>query len=84
MMPDATVHDAVDPLGLEAIDFDVAGAYECGLLRPLTRGAGLFLADRACLALAKRLASRLSRPTAPGSVWRSRRMSAWFDSSQRV
>jgi ribonuclease VapC len=30
-------------------------AYQVGLLRPLTRHAGLSLGDRACLALAKQL-----------------------------
>jgi ribonuclease VapC len=35
--------------------FTAADAVETGRLRPLTRGAGLSLADRACLALARRL-----------------------------
>ncbi|MEX0784101.1 MAG: type II toxin-antitoxin system VapC family toxin [Dehalococcoidia bacterium] len=36
-------------------DFGAADALEAGLLRPTTRGLGLSLADRACLALAIRL-----------------------------
>jgi ribonuclease VapC len=37
--------------------FTAADAVETGRLRPLTRAAGLSLADRACLALARRLAA---------------------------
>jgi len=37
--------------------FTAADAVETGRLRPLTRVAGLSLADRACLALARRLAA---------------------------
>jgi ribonuclease VapC len=37
--------------------FTTADATEAARLRPLTRSAGLSLADRACLALARRLAS---------------------------
>jgi PIN domain nuclease of toxin-antitoxin system len=40
---------------MEVVSFDREQAYEAGLLRPLTRGAGLSLGDRACLALARRL-----------------------------
>jgi ribonuclease VapC len=35
--------------------FTAADAIDAGRLRPLTRGAGLSLGDRACLALARRL-----------------------------
>jgi PIN domain nuclease of toxin-antitoxin system len=38
--------------------FTTADAIEAGRLRPLTRDAGLSLGDRACLALARRLATR--------------------------
>ena len=44
-----------DPYSLNIIDFDVNLAYLVGSLRPLTKGAGLSLGDRACLALAQRL-----------------------------
>ena len=54
-MPEALIHEALDSLGLEIIDFDFEQAYQVGLLRPLTRHAGLSLGDRACLALAKQL-----------------------------
>ncbi len=37
--------------------FTTADAIEAARLRPLTRAAGLSLADRACLALARRLAT---------------------------
>ncbi len=37
---------------LEVIPFDTELAYRAGMLRPLTRQAGLSLGDRACLALA--------------------------------
>ena len=51
-MPEATIHYALDTLGLEVVPFDVGLAYQAGLLRPLTKRAGLSLGDRACLALA--------------------------------
>jgi ribonuclease VapC len=54
-IPEALIHDALDLLGLEIVDFDVEQAYQVGFLRPLTRHAGLSLGDRACLALAKQL-----------------------------
>ena len=54
-LPEAAVHQALDPLGLQTAAFDAELAYRAGLLRPLTRGAGLSLGDRACLALAQRL-----------------------------
>ena len=37
------------------VDFNSELAYQVGLLRPLTKGAGLSLGDRACLALAQHL-----------------------------
>jgi ribonuclease VapC len=54
-VPETVIHAALDPLGLEVMDFDSQLAYRTGLLRPLTRAAGLSLGDRACLALAERL-----------------------------
>jgi ribonuclease VapC len=41
-------------LGIDVVPFDAALAQEVGDLRPITRGAGLSLADRCCLALARR------------------------------
>lgn len=52
---EAEIHEALDPISLNIIDFDARLAYQVGLLRPLTRQAGLSLGDRACLALAQRL-----------------------------
>jgi ribonuclease VapC len=40
-------------LDVQVIDFDTEQALACAALRPLTRDAGLSLADRACIALAK-------------------------------
>jgi ribonuclease VapC len=45
----------IEPLDLEIVDFDEDLAYRTGMLRPVTRAAGLSLGDRACLALAGRL-----------------------------
>ena len=49
------VRTILDSLSLEVVDFDANHAYHAGLLRRLTRHAGLSLGDRACLALAQRL-----------------------------
>lgn len=49
---------ALDDLDLTVHPFDAALALECAWMREVTRDAGLSLADRACLTLAK----RLSRP----------------------
>lgn len=54
-MPEALIHEVLDSLGLEIVDFDFEQAYQVGLLRPLTHHVGLSLGDRACLALAKQL-----------------------------
>ena len=54
-MPEDAIHETRDMLTLMTVDFDMALAYEAGLLRPLTKQAGLSLGDRACLALAKQL-----------------------------
>ncbi len=43
------------PLELDVVDFDIKHAYRAGMLRPLTRHAGLSLGDRTCLALALQL-----------------------------
>lgn len=51
--------------------FTSADAIEVGRLRPLTRAAGLSLGDRACLALARRLA--VSAYTAD-TTWSSARL----------
>lgn len=64
----AQISRILPPLGLEVIDFDEQLALDAGLLRPLTQNLGLSLADRACLALARRL--QLPALTAD-RAWRS-------------
>lgn len=54
-MPEKTIRQALQPLGLEIISFNEGQAYEVGLLYGPTRTAGLSLADRACLNTAKQL-----------------------------
>lgn len=54
-MPDDAIHESLDSLELDVIDFDVKQAYRAGLLRTLTKRVGLSLGDRACLALAQQL-----------------------------
>jgi PIN domain nuclease of toxin-antitoxin system len=50
-MPITAVRAALEGLGLDVRPFDAAMAYSAGSLRPATRGLGLSLGDRACLAL---------------------------------
>jgi ribonuclease VapC len=50
-MPEAAIRAALDALGLDVVAFTTDAAYQAGLLRPLTRQAGLSLGDRTCLAL---------------------------------
>ena len=54
-MASGEILELLDEVGLDIVAFAVASAYDAGLLRPLTRQAGLSLGDRACLALARRL-----------------------------
>lgn len=54
-MPEEAIYETLDPLELDIVQFDTMLAYLAGLLRPLTKNAGLSLADRACLALAQHL-----------------------------
>lgn len=46
----------IEGFTLRIVPFDEDLAIRAGMLRPLTRAAGLSLGDRACLALAERLA----------------------------
>ena len=55
---EADVRQLLDRLPTARIEFDDEAAYVVGLLSPLTQAAGLSFADRACLALARRLAVR--------------------------
>lgn len=50
--PEQEIRQRLSLQALEVIPFDAELAYQTGLLRPLTRQAGLSLGDRACLALA--------------------------------
>ena len=54
-MPEVGVRAALGDLDLDVHAFDEAAAFAAGRLRPPTRGHGLSLGDRACLALAMRL-----------------------------
>jgi ribonuclease VapC len=51
----ADIESALARAHCDVMAFDEALAFEAGLLRPLTRHAGLSLGDRACLALARQL-----------------------------
>jgi ribonuclease VapC len=52
---EAVIREAIARLQLPVIPFDEEHAYAAGLLRPLTRPAGLSFGDRACLALAQQM-----------------------------
>ena len=54
-MPEPAVREALDALQLEVVSLDTEQAYDAGMLRPSTRGAGLSIGDRCCIALALRL-----------------------------
>jgi ribonuclease VapC len=54
-VPEAEIRRAIGRLELDVHDFDARHAYLAGLLREGTRGLGLSLGDRACLALAQSL-----------------------------
>lgn len=54
-MPEEAIHEALDSLELDIVEFDTTFAYQAGLLRSVTKHAGLSLGDRACLALAQHL-----------------------------
>ena len=49
------ISDFLMAFGFEVVNFDADMAYRAGMLRPLTRQAGLSFGDRACLALAQSL-----------------------------
>lgn len=53
--PETLIQTAINVLELTIVDFNTELAYKAGLLRPLTKSAGLSLGDRACLALAQHL-----------------------------
>lgn len=51
-MSESLIREAVEPLGLEVVPFDIDSAYRTALLLGPTKTLGLSLGDRACLALA--------------------------------
>lgn len=51
-IPELEIRKVVGAVGLEVVNFDESQAYASALLRLRTRGKGLSLGDRACLALA--------------------------------
>ena len=53
-LDESSIRRIISELGIRVVSFDEDQAYRAGLLRPLTRDAGLSLGDRACLALAQR------------------------------
>ena len=54
-----TITAILAELGYSAVDTTVADGQQAGLVRSLTRSAGLSLADRLCLALAHRLKAKV-------------------------
>nr|WP_155753024.1 type II toxin-antitoxin system VapC family toxin [Scytonema sp. UIC 10036] len=54
-MSETEMREVISTLGLEIIHFDAEMAYRAGILRPLTRQAGLSFGDRVCLALGQYL-----------------------------
>ena len=64
-MPEDAIQEALDGLELDVVAFDRVFGHRAGLLRTVTRKAGLSLGDRACLALA--LEDRLPALTADRS-----------------
>lgn len=54
-MPEEAIHEALDFLELDIVGFDTQNAYQAGMLRLVTKRAGLSFGDRACLALAQQL-----------------------------
>lgn len=51
-VPDAVIEEILDDLDLPVVPFMTVTAKRAGLLRAVTRAAGLSLGDRACLAVA--------------------------------
>ncbi len=54
-MPEEVIREALEGLAMEVHDFGRELAFQTAMLRPSTRPKGLSLADRACLALGRRL-----------------------------
>jgi PIN domain nuclease of toxin-antitoxin system len=58
----------LEPLPIDRVPFDEAMAYIAGMMLPITRSAGLSLGDRACLALAAHLGSKVVTADRPWKV----------------
>ena len=54
-VPEDDIRRIIEPVDLDVVPFDDTQAWTAGLLRRLTRTAGLSLGDRACLALGQRM-----------------------------
>ena len=54
-MTETAIRAAIGSLDLQLFDFDAELGHRAGLLRTVSRSAGLSLGDRSCLALAERL-----------------------------
>lgn len=53
-MSERDIRDAIEPLGLDLVDFDIDLAHLAGMHRPATRQLGLTLGNRVCLAVGER------------------------------
>jgi PIN domain nuclease of toxin-antitoxin system len=53
------VQAVISGVGVRCVPTDEAQAFDIGALRPLTRGLGLSIGDRACIALGRALHSRV-------------------------
>jgi len=58
-VPEAAILRILNGLSLETIAFDEVQGLQAGLLRPATKGHGLSLGDRSCLALGLSLGSKI-------------------------
>lgn len=53
--PEPAIRRDIGRMNIDPVSFDAESAFAAGLLRQMTRQAGLSLGDRACLSLAQRL-----------------------------
>ena len=58
-MPEQDIRGAIEPLGLDVVDFDAELAYHSGMLRVTTSQLGVSPGDIACLAQDQSLAETL-------------------------
>ena len=67
-MPEGEIRETLSLLGLNSVSFEKEDAFEAGLLHGETKGYGLSLGDRACLALAK---SRKAKAVTADQIWKN-------------